>query len=105
MTIGDYIKGKFKLWSVDYSDDLIEAELSLINLISFDVFTGEINLDLFFYNVIPDILLLPNSLSEGGYSISYDKNAMINYYSILSKQLGKENLLLDNKITNKSNIW
>ena len=105
MTIGEYIKEKFSLWSVELSDGLIALELSRLNLTSSVTISGETNLDLFFYNVIPDIISMPSSISEGGFSISYDKNALLKYYSMISKKLGKPDLLSDNTITDITSKW
>lgn len=105
MTIGDYIKEKLSIWSVEYSDALIQLELSKLNLQASETITGEVNLDLFFYNVIPDILFGPGSVSEGGYSISYDKAGMLAYYAHLSQKLEKPNILSQTTIKDASNKW
>lgn len=105
MTIGDYIKEKLSLWSVELSDGIIAAELSRIDFDPSDTITGETNLDLFFYNVIPDIISMPSSISEGGFSISYDKDALLKYYSMLAKRLGKPDLLNENTITDITAKW
>ena len=84
MTVGEYIKEKVSLWSVELSDELIALELERIGLDSSVDITGETKIDLFFYNVIPDILAMPNNISEGGFSISYDKDALLKYYSLVS---------------------
>lgn len=105
MTIRDYIKGKFNLWSVEMSDETITLELSGIGLDSEAEMTAQVNTDQFFYRVIPDLLLMPTSVSEGGFSISYDKSALTNFYSLVATRLGKENLLNPNKITDITSKW
>ncbi|QNS40191.1 hypothetical protein H0S70_07195 [Chryseobacterium manosquense] len=105
MTIGDYIKEKFSNWSVNYSDAMIEVELSRLGLSASDSITSETNTDNFFYNIIPDLLSTPKSVSEGGYSISYDKEAMTIFYKVLSKRLGLPNNLSANTITDITNRW
>lgn len=108
MTIGEYIKEKLSTWSVSYSDAMIALELSRVNLTASDSVTEEINFDSFFYNVIPDLLSAPSSVSEGGYSVSFsaeDKKAILAYYSMIAKRLGKPNLLSANTITDISNRW
>ena len=101
MKIGDYIKEKLGLWSVEMPTEMITAELSKIGILSDDEVTEKTNLDLFFYNIIPDIMLRPNSVSEGGYSVSFDKNALQNYYNSLCNKLGKDNILEGQKNTIK----
>ena len=74
MTAQAYIDEKLKLWNVEYPTTLLIAEL-------------------FFYNLIPELLLRPVSFSEGGLSFSYDKSAITAFYNLLCKQLGRDNLL------------
>lgn len=105
MTIGDYIKEKLSIWSVEYSSEMIELELSKLNLSSLETITGETNLDLFFYNVIPDILSQPDSVSEGGYSVSYNKNSLVAYYRDLAVRLGKPDFISKRTIRDASNKW
>lgn len=105
MTIGEYIQEKFSLWSVEYSDGMVAAELARVNLNPSETITNEINLDNFFYNVIPDIINMPSSISEGGYSISYDKATLLKYYSMVARKLGKPDLLSENSITDITSKW
>lgn len=105
MTIGNYIKAKFNLWSVELSDDFINLELSRINLNAADNMTSASNVDEFYYNVIPDLLLMPSNVSEGGFSISYNQNAMTSYYKMLCTKLGKQNLLSQNTIKDITSKW
>ena len=105
MNLGKYINEKFSQWSVSYSDALIEVELNRLGLSASDTITGASNLDEFFYNVLPDILLLPTNVSEGGYSVSYDKDALTAHYKLLAERLGKPDLLSKNKIRDASNKW
>lgn len=107
MTIGEYIVEKLSLWSVIYSDALIEAELSKLNLIATEEYASNNaeKVDLFFYNILPEMLLMPENVREGGYSISYDKKTMESYYSLLSQRLGMPNLLPKPTITDISNEW
>lgn len=105
MTIGEYIQEKFNLWSVEYSDGMVVAELARVNLNPSETITNEINLDNFFYNVIPDLIPMPTSISEGGFSISYDKATLLKYYSMLARKLGKPDLLSENTITDITAKW
>lgn len=107
MTIGKYIVGKFSLMAVDYPEDLIAFELSKIGLEAEAPLSSEVNLDLFFYNVLPDVLLRPNSISEGGYSVSFDRNALEKYYNSLCVKLNKANVLTNqnNQIKDITSQW
>lgn len=105
MKIGDYIKEKLSTWSVSLSDAMIDVELSRLGLSASDTITSEVNTDKFFYNIIPELLLSPKSVSEGGYSISYDKDAMVAFYRMLTKRLGLSDSLSTNTITDITNRW
>lgn len=106
MTIGDYIEQKMTVWGVDYMDTLTEIELQRIGLTADETMTADVNLDRFFYNIIPDILLMPKSVSEGGKSISYDKEAIESFYNVLAIRLELPNVLDRRpRIGNASNIW
>ena len=105
MTIGNYIKAKFNLWSVELSDDFIALELARVNFDSASEMDSASNVDEFFYNVIPDLILMPSNVSEGGFSLSYDKNAMTSYYKMLCTKLGKPNLLSQNTIKDITSKW
>lgn len=105
MNLGEYIQEKFSQWSVSFSDALIEVELNRLGMSASDAISGASNLDEFFYNVLPDILLLPNNVSEGGYSVSYDKDALMSYYKLLATRLKKPDLLSKDTIKNASNKW
>ena len=46
------------------------------------------------------------NVSEGGYSISWNMEAVKLYYAALCNELGKENVLVARpKVRNRSNIW
>lgn len=105
MTIGEYIQEKMLLWSVEYSDELISLELSRVGLNSSETITEKTNIDSFFYNVIPDIISMPSSISEGGLSISYDKAALLKYYSMVAKRLGKPDLFTTNTVKDITSRW
>lgn len=46
------------------------------------------------------------NVSEGGYSISWNMDAVKMYYAALCNELGKENVLVARpKVRNRSNIW
>ena len=105
MTIGEYIQEKFSLWSVELSEALINIEVARIGLSSFETMSETTNLDAFFYNVIPDIINMPSSISEGGYSVTYDKDALLKYYSMVARKLGEPDLFSENTITDITARW
>ena len=105
MTIGDYIKEKLSLWSVELSDELISLELSSVELVSSDAVTSEMNFDNFFYNIIPDIILIPSNISEGGFSIGRNKDAIEAFYDLICQRTGKPNMLNKNTIKDITSKW
>ncbi|GAE14597.1 hypothetical protein JCM6292_758 [Bacteroides pyogenes JCM 6292] len=49
---------------------------------------------------------MTQNVSEGGYSISWNMEAVKMYYNALCNELGQENVLVARpKIRNRSNIW
>jgi len=105
MTIGDYIREKLSIWSVEFSDELIDLELLRVDIDSSDTITAEINLDNFFYNVIPDIILIPSNISEGGFSIGRNKDAIETFYDLVCQRTGKPNMLNKNTIKDITSKW
>ena len=63
--------------------------------------------DMAVYNRMSIILKgVMQNVSEGGYSISWNLDAVKLYYYALCNELGKENVLVARpKIRNRSNIW
>ncbi len=49
---------------------------------------------------------MTQNVSEGGYSVSWNMDAVKMFYNALCNELGKENVLFSRpKIRNKSNVW
>ena len=49
---------------------------------------------------------MTQNVTEGGYSVSWNMDAVKLFYNALCNELGKENVLFSRpKIRNKSNIW
>ena len=97
MTVKEYITSKFQSFGIQLS----EADL-------FDVYTAsglsettEINGDninlvnLGIISFIPAFLLKPKSVSENGFSMSWDENGVKDYYSFLCDKYGMEDKLSD----------
>ncbi|MEA1849189.1 DUF6706 family protein [Chryseobacterium sp. MHB01] len=107
MKVRDYITANLELWSVDLSDSLIDAELINVGLNGDSEYNSEseVKTKTLFYNIIPKLLLRPKSVSEGGYSITYDSEGIKSYYDILCQELEFPNVLLKNKIRDRSNLW
>lgn len=63
--------------------------------------------DMAVYNRMSVVLKgVMQNVSEGGYSISWNMDAVKLFYSALCNELGKENVLVNRpKIRNRSNVW
>lgn len=107
MTIKDYITSKFQTFGIELSEaDL--ADISMTVSLTGE-FTQENKNDVYLAlvgSVIPQLLLRPKSISESGFSISYDNDALLKYYAWLCNELGIEDTLNDiSKISDASDIW
>ena len=107
MTIKDYITSKFQSFGIELSEANL-VDISMIVSLA-DEFTQDNKNDVYLAivkNVIPQLLLRPKSISESGFSISYDTDALKNYYAWLCNALGIEDNLNDvSKISDASDIW
>ena len=90
MIIKDYITSKFQPYGVNIS----EADLADLDLMGIDVsleFSNEnrnsVYLGLIRY-IIPQLLLRAKSISESGFSVSFDTKDILQYYAWLCKELG-----------------
>lgn len=105
MKLREYIQKKISQLNLGVSDEMADEMIKLLDLDG----DGDVDMksvDLFFYHVIPDILTIPSRVSEGDFSLSYDKDAIIAYYRMLAKRLGLEDILSnENKITDITHRW
>lgn len=94
MQLAEYVKNQLEALQVQYPESLIDAEINALGL-GYENYTQK-GADAFFYSLIPMIMLRPASISEGGFSISYDRNSLLDYYKLVARRLGKEDLLTQN---------
>lgn len=97
MTVADYIRGKFQTFGITVSEaDLLE--LSLSSGISGEDEMNQQNIGLVsvaMAGFIPSLLLRAISISENGFSMSWDTKGLKEYYSFLCKKYGIEDTLSD----------
>ena len=97
MTVSDYIKGKFQTFGITVSEaDLLE--LSLSSGINVEDEMNQQNIGLVsvaMAKFIPSLLLRATSISENGFSMSWDTKGVKEYYSFLCKKYGLEDTLSD----------
>lgn len=108
MTIQEYIETKFKFWSVEIPTDILAVEIEALGGNPTENYSADKEklVQSFFYKIIPEILLRPVSVSQGSFSFSYDREAIISYYRFLCKKMNLLNTL-EAKPTIKdiSNRW
>ena len=100
MTIREYITSKFQSFGINVSDaDLVDM-LNDTNFFMEDECTGcavdVSNIAMIIF--IPNILLRPTSISESGFSMTWDREEIKEYYSIMCKRYGMDNELSDTPI-------
>lgn len=102
MTVEDYIRQTFG----DFGFNMSEAGLLDISLkagVALNSEVGEGNINRIRYGIvkyIPSILGRASSISESGFSMSWDTNGMIKFYRLECKRLGVvDELSNDPKIT------
>lgn len=90
MKIKEYIRQRFGTFGVHLSD----ADLLGITMEEGEVTEDNISkVEVAIVRYIPNLLLRPNSVSESGFSMSWDKQGMKDFYSIKCKEYGLEDLL------------
>ena len=100
MTVNDYISQKFQTFGINLSEaDLLEISLS--SGISGEDEMDPSNIGLISVSMaefIPSLLLRAISISENGFSMSWNIQGVKEYYSFLCKKYGLEDTLSDKSI-------
>ncbi|PLK44402.1 DUF6706 family protein [Emticicia sp. TH156] len=109
MLVADYIRSKLGRFGFIIDHNEIEALLLKNGIGSDETYTLDSvdRTEQALYGFIPELLVV-SSVSEGGYSISYDKEGIQDYYALLCHNLGRENKVqkaAQPKIKNKSDLW
>lgn len=99
MTIKEYISNKFQSFGIQVSEaDLLDmslnAKMDLEEEVSQD---GIGSVSVAMARFIPSLLLRATSISESGFSMSWNIEGIKSYYSMLSRKYGLEDELNDNK--------
>lgn len=97
MTVKDYISQKFQTFGINLSEaDLLEISLSSGISGEDEIDTSNIGLvSVTIAKFIPSLLLRSTSISENGFSMSWDIKGIKEYYSFLCKKYGLEDTLSD----------
>ena len=102
MTVNDYIQQKFQTYGINLSEaDLLDmclnAKVSGEDEMNEDCY-GRVSVAI--AKFIPSLLLRATSISESGFSMSWNIKGIKDYYSLLCKQYGlKDELSSKPKVT------
>lgn len=96
MKVRGFIKGRFQMFGIRLSD------VELISMWDEDTdYTSSIKtkVEVAIVRFIPELLLRATSISESGFSMSWDIKGIKEYYSLKCKELG-----LDDKLSTKPKV-
>lgn len=101
MTLGEYIKQKFQSFGISLSDaDLLDV--SLHSGVSNDDMVDNSNISAVSVGIakfIPTLLLRATSISESGFSMSWNVEGIKQYYAYLCRTYGLKDEINTNKPT------
>lgn len=99
MTVKEYISGKFQSFGIQVSEaDLLDMSLNAKKELSDEVSRDAIGaISVAMARFIPSLLLRATSISESGFSMSWNIQGIKDYYSLLCRQYGLKDELNDNK--------
>ncbi|WP_455095832.1 DUF6706 family protein [Prevotella koreensis] len=99
MTVKEYISDKFQSFGIQLSEaDLLDMSLNAKKELSDEVSQDNIDaISVAMARFIPSLLLRATSISESGFSMSWNIQGIKDYYSLLCKQYGLKDELNDNK--------
>lgn len=97
MTVNDYIQQRFQTFDIqlseaDFFDMCLNANISGEDEMNEDCH-GRVSVAI--AKFIPSLLLRATSISENGFSMSWDTKGLKEYYSFLCKKYGLEDTLSD----------
>lgn len=99
MNVRKYISDKFQSFGIQVSEaDLLDMSLNAKMDVDDDVTAGGLDaISVAIARFIPSLLLRATSISESGFSMSWDTKGIKDYYHLLCKKYGLKDELNDNK--------
>ena len=99
MNVREYISDKFQSFGIQVSEaDLLDMSLNARMDIDDDVTADGLDaISVAIARFIPSLLLRATSISESGFSMSWNIQGIKDYYYLLCKQYGLKDELNDNK--------
>ena len=97
MKVADYIKQKFQTFGIQLSEaDLLDISLGLDAELTED---NKTRVNVAIVKFIPNLLLRATSISESGFSMSWNIQGIKDYYSLKCKEYG-----LVDELSNKPKV-
>ncbi len=97
MKVADYIKQKFQTFGIQLSEaDLLDISLESNSEVTED---NKLKINVTIVKFIPNLLLRAQSISESGFSMSWNIQGIKDYYSWACKEYG-----LTDELSNKSKL-
>lgn len=97
MKVADYIKQKFQTFGIQLSEaDLLDISLGLDVELTED---NKTRVNVAIVEFIPNLLLRATSISESGFSMSWNLQGIKDYYSLKCKEYG-----LVDELSNKPKV-
>ena len=99
MNVRQYISDKFQSFGIQMSEaDLLDMSLNANLGLEDEICRDNIaSVSVSIANFIPSLLVRPTSISENGFSMSWNSQELKDYYSLLCKKYGLKDELNDNK--------
>lgn len=99
MTVKEYISSKFQSFGIQVSEaDLLDMSLNANKELEEEVNQDSIgSVSVAMARFIPSLLLRATSISESGFSMSWNIDGIKEYYSMLCRQYGLKDELNTNK--------
>lgn len=99
MNVRKYISDKFQSFGIQVSEaDLLDMSLNAKMDVDDEVTADGLDaISVAIARFIPSLLLRATSISESGFSMSWNPQGLKDYYSLLCKQYGLKDELNDNK--------
>ncbi|WP_319505106.1 DUF6706 family protein [Bacteroides graminisolvens] len=97
MIVSDYIKQKFQTFGIQLSEaDLLDISLEVNDEVTDD---NKLKISVSIAKFIPSLLLRAQSISESGFSMSWNIQGVKDYYSWACKEYG-----LKDELSNKPKV-
>lgn len=90
MKINEFIKDRFKGWGIELS----QSDILSMGFEDEEFDSNKIHsINIAIVKFIPFLLLTPNNIKESEFSISWDKDSILNFYKIMTNRYGLEDEL------------